>query len=242
MTDVLELLRPSTAEITVYDGRVEVESLRFLDWFRFDAILTQSLTTFIGGKIADGLDLMGKAIELAAGLSSSNVDVCEALAAFVVLGELNELRYMDPDFAAVSKETEGVEDDLKNAVLIELLTTLVARFSMNEIESMTPEFAILCWQRIREEISADRDVVFFSTEMGYNKKWTSKKEGKYMLVPRSSPYTPVWQRRRLKKLQGLEREEMEGYVPKFVKGDVGAVVDAKTGRTLRDMGEVVEDE
>lgn len=236
--DVLELMLPSTAKITVYDARAAAESLKFLDWFRFDGLLMKCLSAFAEGKIADSLNLMGTAIELATGLPASAIDVSEALVAFVVLGELNELRYIDPDFMAASVQTE-TEEQLENFVLVELMTTLALRFAMDEIVNMTPEFAILCWQRIREEISVDRDAVFYSTEMGFDKRWTNKKEGKYTLTPRTSPYTPAWLKGRAKRVREREMEEQQGHVPKFVFGDAGKVRDAKTGKTLEELGEVL---
>lgn len=233
--DVLELMIPSMAEITIYKTRAAAESLRFLDWFRFDSLSLKCLSAFAEGKIADSLDLMGMAIELATGLPASEIDASEALVAFVVLGELNELRYIDPGFAEVSVQTE-TEKELENFVLVELLTTLSMRFALDEIENMTPEFAILCWQRIREEIGIDRDVVFYSTEMGFDKKWTSKKEGKYMLAPRKSPYAPAWLKSQTKRVRRTKQQE--GHVPSLVFGDAGKVIDAKTGKTLRELEEV----
>jgi len=237
MTDVLELMRPIIKKIDIYETRAEVESLKFLDWFRFDSLLMRCLPAFAEGRIADCLDLIGTAIELATGLPASEIDVSEALVAFVVLGELNELRYIDPDFVGASVQTET--EEIENFVLVELLTTLALRFSMDEIEGMTPEFAILCWQRIREEVGMDRDVVFYSTEMGFNKKWTNKKEGKYMLTRRSSPYSPVWQARRAKRVHQMRQQE--SHVPRLVFGDTGTVVDGKTGKTLRELGEVKDE-
>ena len=228
---------PGTAKIIIYDAHAEVESLKFLDWFRFDSVLMKCLSAFAEGRIADSLDLMGTAIELATGLPASEIDAGEALVAFVVLGELNELRYIDPDFVGASAQTET--EEIENFVLVELLTTLALRFSMDEITSMTPEFAILCWQRVREEIGANRDVVFYSTEMGFRKKWTNKKEGKYMLTRRTSPYAPVWQARRAKRRKRLKQQE--SHVPRLVFGDTGSVVDGKTGKTLRELGEVADE-
>ena len=238
MTDVLELMVPSTTKLTVYETLAEVESLKFLDWFRFDSLSLKCLSAFAEGRIADCLNLMGTAIELATGLPASEIDVGEALVAFVVLGELNELRYIDPDFVEASVQTE-VEAEMKNFVLVELLTTLAARFAMDEIMNMTPEFAILCWQRIREEIGADRDVVFYSTEMGYDKRWTNKKKGKYILTQRSSPYAPAWQKKRMKRTRRARQQK--SHVPRLVFGDAGAVVDGKTGKTLREIGEVADE-
>ena len=235
MTDVLELMQPIIKKIYIYKTLAEVESLEFLNWFRFDSLLMKCLSAFAEGKIADCLGLIGTAIELATGLPASEIDAGEALVAFVVLGELNELRYIDPDFVEASVQTE-TEERIENFVLVELLTTLALRFSMDEMARMTPEFAILCWQRIREEIGADRDVVFYSTEMGFNKKWTNKKTGKYMLTRRTSPYTPVWQGKRVKRLRKMERQK--SHVPRLVFGDSGSVVDGKTGKTLRELGEV----
>jgi len=235
MSDVLDLMRPIIKKINIYDAHAEVESLKFLDWFRFDSLLMKCLAAFAESRIADCLDLIGTAIELATGLPASEIDAGEALVAFVVLGELNELRYIDPDFVEASVQTE-TEERIENFVLVELLTTLTLRFSMDEIANMTPEFAILCWQRIREEIGADRDVVFYSTEMGFRKKWTNKKEGKYMLTRRTSPYAPVWQAKRVRRI--LRKKQQESHVPRLVFGDTGSVVDGKTGKTLRELGEI----
>lgn len=238
MKDVLELMLPSTTEITIYETRAAAESLAFLDWFRFDGLCLKCLTAFAEGKIVDCLELMGTATELATGLPASDIDAGEALVAFVVLGKLNELRYIDPDFVEASVQTETEEEGLENFVLVELMTTLALRFTVDEITNMTPEFAILCWQKIREEIATDRDVVFYSTEMGFDKKWTSKKAGKYMLTPRTSPYAPVWLRKRAKRIRQVEIEQQKGHVPRLVFGDVSGVVDGKTGKTLKELGEL----
>ncbi len=240
MADILDLMQPNVKKIYMYGSFAEVESLKFLDWFRFDSLSLRCLTAFAEGRVADCLDLMGTAIELATGLPASEIDASEALVAFVVLGELNELRYIDPDFVEASVQTET--EEIENFVLVDLLTTLASRFAMDEITNMTPEFAILCWQKIHEEVGMDRDVVFYSTEMGFNRKWTSRKEGKYMLTPRTSPYTPAWLRKRAKRIRQMEIEQRKGYVPSLVFGDPGKVVDGKTGKTLREMGELKDEE
>ena len=237
MPDVLDLMVPRTTGLTVYNGYAEVESLRFLDWFRYDTLLAHCLSVFVEGRWADGLGLICKANELAAGLDAS-ADADDSLAAFVVLGELNELRYLDPDLS--SAETTGESDSLglDNYVLVEMVVALASRFSMSEIMGMTPEFAILCWQRIREEIADDRDVVFYASEIGYDKRYTNRKSGKYKLIPRESPYTPLWCKKRRGRLARVQRARQKPHVPGLVF-DKGSIIDGRTGKTLLELGEVL---
>lgn len=230
MIDVLELMRPSTTKINIFGKHVEVESLRFLEWFKFDSLSAKILWKLTGFHLADGLGLICEALE-AAGLPTSKLDAGDALAVFVVLGKLNEIRYIDPDLK--SSEQEGARGDASRYVFVEVITTLATRFSMEEILDMTPEFALLSWQKIREEIAADRSAMFYSTEMGYDKKPVGKK-GRYKLYPRKSPYTPAWVDRRVKRMRLEEVGEMEEYTPKFVM-QPGEVIDARTGKKLKDL-------
>lgn len=230
MTDVLELMRPGTTIITVYGEQVEVESLRFLDWFRFDSLLARILWHLTSFHLADGLNLICEALETV-GLPTSKLDAGDALAVFVVLGKLNELRYIDPDLSS-GEDEEDVGDGSKN-VLVEMVATLASRFSMDEILDMTPEFAILAWQKITEEWAADKSALFYSTEIGYDKKFIGKK-GKYKLSPRESPYIPTWVKRRSKRMRTERLKKMPEYQPRLVT-DPGKVIDAATGKTLKEL-------
>jgi len=236
MPDVLDLMVPRTTGLTVYNGYAEVESLRFLDWFRYDTLLARCLGAFAEGRWADGLELICKANELAAGLDAS-ADADDSLAAFVVLGKLNELRYLDPDLASVGSDGDDTSLDVDNYVLVEMIVALASRFSMPEIREMTPEFAILCWQRVREEVAADRDAVYYASEIGYDKRYTNRKSGKYKLIPRESPYTPLWCKKRRGRLVRAQRARQGPYVPGLVF-DKGSIIDGKTGKTLLELGEV----
>jgi len=169
--DALELMKPNAMKTTAYGKQVEVESLRFLDWFEFDSILPKALSAFANFFLADALGAIREAIETAG--FPSTIDADEGLAVFIDLGKLNELRYADPDLF-----TGGTEEGDGNLVLVELIVTLARCFSMEEIYNMTPEFAILCWQRIRDEIATDRNVVYYASELGYDKKYQGK-SGRY---------------------------------------------------------------
>jgi hypothetical protein len=228
--DVLDLIRPSTTTTTLYGSKAEVESLRFLEWFKFDALLMRTLWALADFRFADGVTAICEALETA-GLCTSALNADDGLAVFVVLGELNELRYIDPYLLTRSEgKGDGEEGD---SVLVELITTLATRFSLEEIYNMTPEFALLAWQRIREEIATDRNVMFYSTELGFDKKMVSKK-GKYKLHPRRSPYTPLWVNQKVRVMEKEERAKQESHVPRFVS-DPGKVIDGKTRKRLKDL-------
>lgn len=227
--NVLELICPSTANITVYGNRAEAESLRFLEWFKFDSLLMKSLWALADFRFADGITAICEALETA-GLCASALDADDGLAVFVLLGELNELRYIDPYL--LKAERKGDEEE-GGSVLVELITTLATRFSLDEIYGMTPEFAILAWQRVREEIAHDRNAIFYGSELGFDKKMVSKK-GKYKLHPRESPYTPLWVSRRRKDVEKEERAKQESHMPKFVS-EPGKVIDWKTRKTLEEL-------
>jgi len=228
--DVLYLIHPSTTTTTLYGNRVEVEGLRFLEWFKFDALLMKTLWALADFRFADGVAAICEALETA-GLCTSALNADDGLAVFVVLGELNELRYIDPYLLTRSDVKGSAEEG--DSVLVELITTLATRFSLEEIYDMTPEFALLAWQRIREEIATDRNVMFYSSELGFDKKMVSKK-GKYKLNPRRSPYTPLWVNQKMKVVEAEERAKQESYVPRFVS-DPGKVIDGKTRKRLKDL-------
>lgn len=220
-------MRPSTAQIEIGGSIAVAESLRFLDWFRYDNLLTECLVSLLLMRVSESISLIGKANEMAAGLPAS-VSANEGLAAFCVLAELNEMRYMDPALVSPRPAKERKERELGDEALVEMVSTLATRFSMDEIKEMTPEFALLSWQKIREEIAMTRNAVFYSTELGYRRRNVGK--DKYKLIPRKSPYTPFWV---------SQREEMERpppVVPKLVSHP-GKVIDGMSGKSLEELGE-----
>lgn len=228
MIDVLELMKPSTAELNICGSTAAAESLSFLGWVAFDSILTKCLTSLLLLQVSEAIKLIGEANQIAVGLPAS-VSANEGLAAFCVLSKLNELRYIDPALLTPPKREEAGKRELENDSLVEMVATLATRFSMDEIENMTPEFALLCWQRIREEVAAARNVIFYSTEFGYKKRAVGKK--KYKLVSKKSPYTPFWVRQR----ERLGRPAP--VVPRLVSHPE-KVIDGMSGKQLAELGEI----
>lgn len=225
---MLELIEPSTAKIEIHGAHAVAESLRFLSWFVYESVLTDCLSAILTLQVSEAIRLIGKANNHAAGLPAS-VNANEGLAAFCVLAKLNKLRYIDPALTSHQPEEEMGARDLDNEAIVEIVSTLALRFSMAEIKEMTPEFALLCWQRIREEIAHSRNVIFYSTELGYRRRNIGKE--KYKLVPRKSPYTPFWVK---------SREEMDRptpIVPRLVSHP-DKIIDGMSGKSLVEIGEV----
>lgn len=188
--DVLEFLYPKTALLQIGQQSVEVESLGFLEWYAFQVKLEACLNALLQVEIAEGVCKWANLMEDATGLSASEMPVADALVAFRVWVELNDA-YVDPDLLVGATEQAVEEKGLRNSVLTGWVATLATRFTMSEIEAMQPSWALQLWKAIIEEQALNRAVIFYSTELGYDKK--SVQGGKaYKLKPRPCPYLPPW--------------------------------------------------
>lgn len=228
LASVLELMRPSTAKVEIHGSIAVAESLRFLDWLTYDTLLTKCLTAMVLLRVSEAIALISRANEMAAGLPAS-VSVKEGLAAFHLLAKLNELRYVDPALHSRQPAGKVSGDVLEDSAVMGILSTLAIRYSMCEVHEMTPEFALLAWQKIQEEIAITRNVIFYSTEIGYKRQKAGK--DKYKLIPRKSPYTPFWIRQR-------ERMERPAPVVPHLVMHPGDVIDGASGKSLSELGEV----
>ena len=209
MTDVVELIERPVDTFVLGGQEAEVRMLGILSWYRLNGIKESILSALREMDWLEAFLFLPQFIEIATGVSASEILLSETLVAIRGLWELNELRYLDPHFMkAAQKRVSLAFGKLKHAELVDLYVTLASRFSHREIEEMSPEFAILCWQRIVEERADDRAVIFYSTEMGYRKQVTDKKRGAYRLIPLKSPYEPAWRVERLASEHSIVREAL----------------------------------
>lgn len=232
MPSVLELMRPSTIELEIHGARAVAESLSLLEWMEHDGLLTRCLVSLLTWCVADALKLIGEANKLAARLPAS-VSAKEGLAAFAILAKLNELRYIDPALSA-GVPTHGKRDRaLASEPVVDIVNTLARRFSMQDIREMTPEWALLCWQQICEDVARDRNTIFYASDYGYTRRSAGKT--KYKMIPRKSPHTPFWVKQRAK------MDRPSPVVPRMVLHPE-KVVDAMSGLTLEELGEIEKKE
>ena len=215
--DVVEFVNSPVVGLRVGGCEVSVSRLGLIDWFALNGIKQTMLNALRDGGWWDALLHLEAFFTKAAKVSASTLLLSEALAALPALWAFNELRYIDPAIGRMAQErTEPVyEEELENAWLADLISTLAQRFSLEEIRELQPELAFLCWQRIIEDRAETHTVIFYSTELGYDKKYTDQKKGSYRLQPRQSPYLPPW---RAARRRGRQRvEPPDDYRSPFIK-------------------------
>lgn|GEM_PF-3594765 len=228
--DVLGLMQKRRKRIVLGGEEVEITSLGFLDWLRFDSWRVDLMSALAEADVPAMVTACREMLEQATGVSATRMEVGEALVALLAVWDLNQIQFVDPALLAPQKQLyKDTVVEWKNRMVLDFVGTLASRFSMAEIEDMDPAFAILMWQQLREEQAIALDAVFYSSEMGYKRQGSGKSA---RLLPRPSPFDPFWLADRRGRVQRLLMRAAQPEILSPFVTQPTRVIDMSTGKRV----------
>lgn len=237
VADALDFLDPLPIRFKADGYVVEVKPLGLFEWLRYERGEERALRAFLDFEFAQGLSILVELMEVTSSVQFGDVPVGEALVAFAHLVTENNCEYIDPYFLeATRKRIGGVVyvDELASRSIFDMVMVLAKRFSMDEIEAMSPEMAFLAYQYILDEQAEDRTVQFYLSEMGYEKQKMGKgKNMKIKLKPLKTPYLTPWLAARQRAIKQARIKTIQSKTPpvsRLIKHPE-KVVDLRKGRS-----------
>lgn len=245
--DYVDIARLPTATVILTGRECTITKLPLLEWFELSSCMRRLLNAVLAFQVEATGSALDRFLEQATGLDTSDIDAEEGLVAVPLLWDLNQVQYIDPDFFdPTGDDNDELEnavrdrlgDDLDNRFLLDLEVTLAERFRLAEIREFTIDQAMLYYQKVLEDRALDRNVIYYSTKLGYKiKQQKSGKQFRELYKPRPSPYDPPWIRRRIERYRRIKSElliELEPPPSRFIKYP-DKVIDVRHGRVKESL-------
>ena len=188
--DYLDILDPQPFIIEV-DGVVKaIDPVPIFVWFREEQRVREGLVQFCAGKWGTGLEMLADAFESVTGLDPGDwsLDDLDALSEFL---KFFMDVYMPPELLVGEKPKE--EPKNQNGLLLELEAIITTQLSLEEFRRLTFSHALVLYVRLREEQVRDKEVAWYSGQMGWERQ--EQQLGNKISVsykPRSLPWDLPW--------------------------------------------------